>query len=97
MKRQLIEEECVRLAVNEAEGRWARADVSWETATFVIANDPEEGMALTESGKTRSFTFQGSVSIGMPSLTVIYEDQDPFLIIHEVKFWEPKRYVRTFH
>lgn len=97
MKRELIEDECVRVAVNEAEGRWPIARDSWEAATFVIAYDPEEGLPITESGKTRSLTYQGSKSNGMPSLTVIYEDQSPFVIIRDVKFWEPTRYVRTIH
>lgn len=97
MNRLLIEDECVRIARNEAECRFLRACDAWEAATFVIVHDPGVGMALTESGKSRAFTFQGSRSNGMPSLTVIYEDQDPFVIVRDVRFWEPRRYEQQVH
>lgn len=97
MKRQIIEDEAVRLAVNEAEARWPRARDSWDVLLLVMANDPEEGEAITESGMTRSLTYQGSKSNGMPSLTVIYEDQDPYVIVRQAKFWEPKKYVPYLH
>ncbi|WP_138422061.1 hypothetical protein [Maritimibacter alexandrii] len=97
MKRQIIEEEAARKAINDAEGKWPRAEMAWEAATLVIAYDPEEGKPLTESGKVRAFTYQGSRSIGMPSLTVVYEDQDPFLFVHDVKFWDAGKYEQQFH
>lgn len=97
MRRQIVEQEAVRLALNEAETNWDRANDAWEAATWVMAHDPSVGTAVTESGKTRSFVFQGSVSNGMPSLTVLYEDQNPYLIVHDVKFWRPTRYEQQIH
>lgn len=97
MRRQIVEQEAVRLALNEAEAEWERASDAWEAATWVMAHDPDVGTAVTESGKTRSFAFQGSVSNGMPSLTVLYEDQDPYLIVHDVQFWRPVKYEQQIH
>ncbi len=97
MRRQIIEEDAVRVARNEAESEWDRALDAWEAATFVMAHDPQVGTAVTESGKVRSFVFQGSLTNGMPSITVLYEDQDPFLIIHDVKYWRPTKYEQQIH
>lgn len=97
MRRQIVEQEAVRMALNSAKAEWTRAGDAWEAATWVMAYDPEVGVPVTESGKTRSFVFQGSVSNGMPSLTVIYEDQDPCLIVHDVNFWKPTKYEQQIH
>ncbi len=97
MKRQIVEQDAVRRALNNADDDWDRANDAWEAATWVMAHDPGVGAAVTESGKTRSFVFQGSISNGMPSLTVLYEDQDPYLIVHEVEFWRPTKYEQQIH
>ncbi len=87
----------MRIAVNKAESEWPRAEMAWEAATYVLAHAPEEGLPLTESGKTRSFTYQGSRSTGMPTVTVLYEDQDPFLIVHDVQFEDAGKYEQQIH
>ncbi len=43
MKRQIVEQEAVRLALNEAEADWERANDAWEAATWVMAHDPPCG------------------------------------------------------
>jgi hypothetical protein len=55
---------------------------------WILARDPDSSLsvALTESGKMRAFTFEGAKSIGMPSVTVVYELQEPFVIVHDVRF-----------
>lgn len=60
-------------SVNAALERWARAEDAWEAVKWVICRDPEFGTPLTESGWTRSFTLHGARSIGLPSVTVVYE------------------------
>lgn len=97
MKRGIIEDEVVRKALNKAECKWIRARDAWEVLTLTIALDPDVGTPLTESGKTRAATYQGSKSNGMPTITVIYEDQNPFLLVKDVKFSEPEKYVPYQH
>lgn len=97
MKRTIIEQEPVRLALNEASSRWSRAEDAWDAVVTVLAHDPDAGTPLTESGKTRALTFQGAKAANMPTITVVYEDQDPFLIIHDVKFSAPTRYIPYTH
>jgi hypothetical protein len=97
MKRGIIEDEVVRKALNDAECRWNRAKDAWEAVTLVIALDPTAGTSLTESGKTRAITYQGSRSNGMPTITVIYEDHDPYLLVRDAKFSEPEKYEPYLH
>jgi hypothetical protein len=98
MNRQLIESEAVRKAVNDAEQQWSRANDAWETVTWVVAHDPDVGVSLTESGKTRSFALHGAQSVGLPDLTIVYEDRDPFILIHAALFSDSKsRYIPQAH
>jgi hypothetical protein len=41
---------------------------------------------VTESGRSRSFTFEGARSIDMPTVTVLYEITDASIIIHDALF-----------
>jgi plasmid stabilization system protein ParE len=88
--RNVIEEERVRRAVDDALTRWPRAEDAWEAVTWVVARDPRAGTAETESGNTRSFTFEGARSIGMPSVTIIYEITEWAIIIHDALFTDSK-------
>lgn len=84
----LIEERGAELAVNAALDKWPRAEDAWEAVTWVICRDPDIGIPLTESGLTRSFTLQGARSIGLPTVTVVYE-KNIALIVHDALFEEP--------
>ncbi|MEM7423221.1 MAG: hypothetical protein AAF334_05820 [Pseudomonadota bacterium] len=97
MKRTIIEQDAARLALNEAETKWPRADDIWGEIVFILAHDPEAGKPATESGKTRAFTQQGARSLGKPDAVVLYQDADPYIIVHSVRFQEAKTYVRQEH
>ena len=86
--RTLREEEIARNAVNEAlaNSDWPRAEDAWECITWSISHEPSIGVPITESGKIRSFVFEGAKSIGMPTIQVIYEVQDGLIIIHDARF-----------
>lgn len=80
------EERAAHEAVNDALEQWDRAADAWDAVTWAVARDPEVGEPLTESGLTRSFTFQGAVSIDMPTVTVVYEIQTEYIVIHNAHF-----------
>jgi hypothetical protein len=87
--RSVIEDSRVSRAIDDAKDRWPRAEDAWEAISWVIARDPEIGRALTESGNIRSFTFEGAKSIGMPTVTVLYEIQHLAIVVHDALFQEP--------
>lgn len=84
----IIEEERTRTAVDVAIERWARAQDAWEAVTWVVARDPIAGVAETESGRTRSFSFEGARSIELPTVTIIYEVTARAIVIHDALFAE---------
>jgi hypothetical protein len=84
----LIEQEEAKRAKDAACEKWARAEDAWEAITWAIARDPSLGEAVTESGKTRLLKYVGARSIKMPSVTVIYEVAEPFIIVHSAEFAE---------
>lgn len=88
--RGLFEQPHVADAVDEARDRWPRGHDAWEAVTWVIARDPTVGAALTESGKTRAFTLDGAKSIGLPTVTVVYEVGETNIIVHDVRFEDAK-------
>lgn len=51
---------------------WPRAEDVWIAVEFIIANDPEVGRPMNEAGTVRSLTWEGALSAGLPTLTVIY-------------------------
>jgi hypothetical protein len=66
---------------------------AWEAATWTIAHDERAGFPVTESGRTRSHTYEGARSIDMPTVTLLYEipenDSHP-LIIHDALFTDAR-------
>lgn len=86
--RTVREDISVSFALQEAEVRFSRAEFAWEAVTFALARDPLEGVAVTESGKTRSFTLEGAKSIDMPTVTVLYVVDDEYVDIKEAMFKE---------
>jgi hypothetical protein len=61
---------------------------AWEAATWIIAHDPKAGKPLTESGKSRAYSFEGARSIDMPSVTLLYEIATDYVVIHDALFAE---------
>ena len=79
----------VSILVEQAKLQWDRADDVWEAITWVVAHDPEVGRPVTESGKTRSLTLEGARSANLPTITIVYEIENPYVTIHDVSFREP--------
>lgn len=93
--RTVIEQPRVSRAIDDAKEHWARAQDAWDTVLWVIARDAEvAGKPLTESGATRSFTLDGARSIGLPTVTVLYEIQPLEVIVQDAKFKDAK-YAQT--
>ena len=86
----VIEDSRVSRVLDDAKGRWARADDAWNAIVWVVARDPSIGIALTESGATRSFTLDGARSIALPSVTVVYETTPLGVVIHDANFEDAK-------
>ena len=84
----LIEEDAARRALDEAELKWEGVSVAWEAITWAVAHDPEVGKRITESGKTRLFTYDGARSIKQPTITIVYELREGETVIHEARFTE---------
>lgn len=90
----LVEDHVARAAFDDATERWAGTSDAWEAATWVILRDPEIGTAISEDGKLRSFTYDGTKSTKQPTITLLYEISVHEMIIRAAKFSEPK-YVRA--
>lgn len=88
--RRIREEDAARRSLDAASERWSRAIEAWEAATWTIARDPEAGEAVTESGKTRAYTFEGARSIDMPTITLLYETEPDYIIVHDALFTDAK-------
>jgi hypothetical protein len=58
--------------VDFAAERWTRGRDAWDAVLWGLARDPGAGSALTTSGRSRSFTLSGAISIGLPTVTVVY-------------------------
>jgi hypothetical protein len=86
----VIEDSRVSSAVDDAKMRWPRAEDAWEAVVWVLARDPLIGKAITESGRVRSFTFDGARSIGLPTVTVMYEFQHIVVVVRDALFKESK-------
>jgi hypothetical protein len=82
------EEEAARRSFDEACLKWEGASVAWEAATWVVMHDELVGRPVTESGKTRAFTYDGARSIKQATITLIYEIRTGEIVIHDAKFSE---------
>lgn len=87
--RTVVEQSRVSRVLDDAKERWPRAQDAWDTILWVLARDPEgAGKAITESGAVRSLVLDGARSIGLPSVTVLYEISLFQVIIHDAQFQE---------
>jgi hypothetical protein len=84
----VIEQPAVSQALDEAIANhaWPRALDAWEAITWAVVREPYLGEALTESGRIRQFTFDGAKSIGMPTVSIVYEIGHTEIIIHAARF-----------
>jgi len=82
----VVEQPRVSRAIDDAKQRWPRARDAWETVSWTLSHDPQAGKPLTESGMTRAFTLDGARSIGMPTVTVLYEISRYEITVHDAKF-----------
>lgn len=84
----IVEENAARKALDDALLKWDGAETAWEAATWIVLHDTEVGRAVTESGKTRSYTYEGARSIKQPTITLLYELRDGVMHIHDAIFKE---------
>ena len=84
----IIEERSAEEKLNAALLKWSSTRVAWEAATWAVVHDPGLGAYVTESGKTRAFTFPGARSIDMPDITLLYEIRGETIVIHDALFEE---------
>ena len=89
--RTVVEQPRVSRALDDAKDRWPRAQDTWDTVLWVLARDAEgAGLSLTESGATRSFTLEGARSIGLPTVTVVYEIGRLEVVVHDALFGDAR-------
>lgn len=84
--RTVVEQPGIAHVVDEARERWPRSDDAWNAVTWVVARDPEVGVALSESGRTRALTLNGARSIGLPSVTIVYVIGEQAITIEAAQF-----------
>jgi hypothetical protein len=79
-------------AYDAAVEHWARADDAWQGVTWTLAHDPEapDSKPLREDGKLRTITSEGARSIGLPTLTVVYEYDAHYITIRDARFTDAK-------
>jgi hypothetical protein len=86
----LIEEDAARRAFDDACLKWEGASVAWEATTWVVLRDPTVGRPVTESGKTRAFTYEGASSIKQPTVTLLYEIRSGEIVVQDARFSEAR-------
>lgn len=90
MLTHVIYDEPARIASNEAEDIWSRADDAVIALEWALMHDPNAGDPITESGETRVIVYQGAKSAQMPTITAVYSFSTETLFLHDLKFDEPK-------
>lgn len=73
-------------AADDACERWARAEDAWEAVKWALSRDPYIGTPLTEGGQARAFTLQGRWAWEMPTITVLYRIETPYVTIESAQF-----------
>jgi hypothetical protein len=89
---KVIEQAGAMHAIDDAKRRWARARDAWETISWILSHDPQAGNPITKNGngKLRVFTLDGVRSLGMPTVTILYEVSRFELTIHDALFADSK-------
>ena len=86
--RTVREEIAAQRALDDALAHWSRTADAWEAITWITARDPEIGTSLNESGTMRAYTLEGVGSLGLPTITVLYEVSPDYVTIHAAQFSE---------
>ena len=76
----------VQAAADDAFERWVRAEDAWDSVKWLLARDPTIGDPLSEGGRARTFTYDGAIASGMPTIAVLYEFDDQHVTIVSAKF-----------
>jgi hypothetical protein len=72
--------------VDFASQRWKRGRDAWDAILWDLARDPGVGKAITSSGRSRSFTLSGAISIDLPTVTVVYVIDGDMVTIIDANF-----------
>lgn len=88
--RTIVEDGDAALELDRAEVRWERAHYAWECITWIVLHDPFVGTAMTESGLTRAYTFDGALSLDMPTATIVYVIEEQRIIVIDARFEDSK-------
>jgi hypothetical protein len=80
----------VELALEEACSKWSRTQEAWDVVTWVLAHDPTRGDPLTESGLARTFVYEGSWAHDMPTITILYVIEEPYVTIRRARFTDAR-------
>jgi hypothetical protein len=75
--------------LEDARQQWARLDDAWGMIEWVLMRDPTVGEPQTESGRSRSFVFRGSVAHEMPDIQVIYVFDDNLITVKSIRIGQP--------
>jgi hypothetical protein len=88
----VVEQPSAIHAIDDAKRRWTRARDAWETIYWVLSRDPQAGNPINKNdiGKIRVFTLDGMRSLGMPTVTILFEVSPSELTIHDALFEESK-------
>lgn len=88
----VVEQPSAIHATDDAKRRWARARDAWETICWILSRDPQAGNPINKNdiGKIRVFTLDGMRSLGMPTVTILFEVSPSELTIHDALFEESK-------
>jgi len=77
-------------AVDAAMERWTGAEEVLRAMEWALARDPEIGRAEFESGAVRVHTIDGARSRDLPTLTVMYRIENPYITVLEAWFRDAK-------
>ena len=95
--RNIIESYEAQQANDDANARWLGAKQAWEAVLQVLMYDPTFGTNINEAGTLRTFTFQGAKSLDMPTVQVLYQDNNPYVEVLDLKYSEAQSYVQHQH
>jgi hypothetical protein len=78
-------EERATEAIREAKHKWSNIENVLEALEWGIMHDPQIGVLLNERG-LRGFVFPGARSINEPDIDVIYQEEESYIVIHDLTF-----------
>lgn len=88
--RTVVEDDAVRRALDAAVDEWPRIEDAWNAVTWAISRDHTIGDPVTESGLIRAFVFEGAISIGMPTIRVLYVVEPELITVASIFIVRPR-------